>query len=375
MRTPLLVVLLTSSFSLTLAAQTQDILHYKFDSGCGTDVINFADGSTVGSGKMTSTLANSPASSWTTGKWRGGMTGSKKSTPTADNYVVTGWNIGNFSGSFSISMWIRNNPGNPQAIAFGYLFGATGSSFRCFTGASGKLFVGGWGGSPGNLVNAADLTSLLNKGYVHVALVVDASKSTATYYINGAADQPISLTGSVAFSGNNFSVGRYSTSTTSPMDFDEFLFTRRVLTATDVKRLASSQQAGAGMFGTGNVASLRPGGGRPSLGNVNFQLTITDPSGIPFVLYIGSNRCKLGNTYNLPADLGTIIPGFSGVTVYTDIDLLTLPGVLINGTATMRIPVPNDPNLAGVCVYLQAYTATAQNKLRGTNAVAVTPGS
>jgi len=371
MRTTLLVVLLT--FSLTLEAQ--DILHYKFDAGCGTDVINFADGSNVGSGTMVSTLANSPASSWTTGKWRGGMAGSSKTAPTGDNYVNCGWNVGNFSGSFSISMWIRNKPGNPQSIAFGYLFGTTGSSFRCFTGASGKLFVGGWGGTPSNLVNAADLTTLLNKGYVHVVLVVDTSKSTATYYINGVADQPISLTGSVAFSGTNFSVGKYSTSTTSPMDFDEFLFTRKVLTAADVKRLGSSQQAGAGAFGTGNAGTLTPGGGRPSLGNVLFHLTIKDTSAVPFLLFIGSNRCKLSNTHNLPADLGTILPGFTGVTVYTDIDLITLSGVLTNGTATMRLPVPNDPNLAGFCVYLQAYTATVQNKLRSTNAVAITPGS
>ncbi|MHC4513977.1 MAG: LamG-like jellyroll fold domain-containing protein [Planctomycetota bacterium] len=371
MKTIVLVVPL--AFSLSLEAQ--DILHYKFDAGCGTEVINFADASTVGPGKMVSTLANAPASSWTTGKWRSGMAGSKKTTPTADNYVNTGWNIGNFSGSFSISMWIRNKPGNPQAISFGYLFGATGSSFRCFTGASGKLFVGSWGGTPGNLVNAADLTSLLNKGYVHVALVVDTSKSTATYYINGVADTPISLTGSVAFSGTNFSVGKYRTSTASPMDFDEFLFTRRVLTVADVKRLASSQQAGAGVFGTGNVASLRPGGGRPSLGNAKFQLTVSDSNAVPpFLLFIGSNRCKLSGTHNLPMDLGTIIPAFSGVFAYTDIDLVTLAGVLIRGTATLQVPVPNDPALSGFCVYLQAYTATAQNKLRGTNAVAITPG-
>jgi Concanavalin A-like lectin/glucanases superfamily len=375
MRTSLLLLVVLSAFSLSLSLAAQDILHYKFDAGCGTEVINFADGSTVGTATMVSTLPNAPASSWTTGRWRGGMTGSTKTSPTADNYITTGWNIGSFSGSFSISMWIRNKPGNPLAIAFGYLFGATGSSFRCFTGSSGKLFVGGWGGTPSNLVNAADLTSLLNKGYVHVALVVDASNSTATYYINGVADQPISLTGSVAFSGTDFSVGKYATSTTSSMDFDEFLFTRRVLTVTDVKRLASSQQAGAGAFGTRNVASLRPGGGRPSLGNANFQLTISDPNATPFLLFIGSNRCKLSNTYNLPMDLGTIIPVFSGVLAYTDIDLLTLSGILLNGTAVLRLPVPNDPRLAGYCVYLQAYTATAQNQLRGTNAVAVTPGS
>jgi hypothetical protein len=73
-------------------------------------------------------------------------------------------------------------------------------------------------------------------------------------------------------------------------------------------------------------------------------------------------------------DLGTIIPAFSGVFAYTDIDLVTLAGVLIRGTATLQVPVPNDPALSGFCVYLQAYTATAQNKLRGTNAVAITPG-
>lgn len=365
--------------SLTLAAlslstlSAQDILHYKFEAGCGDTVINFADGTTVGSGKFVCTLPNSPASAWTQGKWGGGMAGSDKSGGTGNNYLQTGWNIGTFTGSFSISMWIRNKPGNPSAIAFGYLFGAIGSSFRCFTGSSGKLFVGGWGGSPGNLVNTADLTTLLNAGWTHVALVVDDSNKVATYYINGTADAPITLTGNVSFTGTDFRVGLNNSTSTSPMDFDEFLFTRRVLTPAEVTALSTSPQAGAGPIGTGNPARLIANG-RPNLGNLLFNVTIQDTQAQSYYLYIGSNRCSLLNGPALPLDLGTLIPAFTGVNAYTDIDLFAQVGNLAQGQAIISLPVLNLPSASGVTAYFQAYTVTPQATLRGANGLAISPG-
>ncbi|MCA8957214.1 MAG: LamG domain-containing protein [Planctomycetes bacterium] len=362
MNSPRLLAAAILSLS-TLPAQ--DILHYKFEAGCGNEVVNYAVGA-FGNGTLTTTLP-STSSPWTGGRWGNAMAGT---TTSGQTYVTTGWNLGAFTGSFSVSMWIRNNTGNASTIGFGYLFGATGSNFRCFTGSSGKLFVSGWGGSQ-NLVNANDLTTLLNAGFVHVALVVDSTKATATYYINGVADTPIALTGSVSFSGTDFSIGRYSTSTPSPLDFDEFLFTRRVLTAAEVQLLAQAPQAGAGRYGTGNAGTLVPSGGRPSFGNVLFQMAISDSASQSFLLFLGSNRCTIFGNVALPIDLGKVIPQFSGVNAYTDTNLARVVGALNAGGATLGLPVPNLPALAGYHLYWQAYTITSSNTLRGTNAVAL----
>src|SRR5436190_1591240 len=133
----------------------QGVLHYKFDEHCSSEVVNFAAGSAIGNATIVTTLAGGVAAARTSGQFDGALTGTT-TVPAGTTYLNTGWAPSTLSGSFSFSMWIRNTPGNPTAIPFGYLFGATGSNFRLFTGSSGFLFLSS---VPGSATSNVNLTS------------------------------------------------------------------------------------------------------------------------------------------------------------------------------------------------------------------------
>lgn len=351
---------LAAALATALAAASlpaQDLMYYRFDANCGSEVINYATGSTVGAGSIGSTLTGAPATSWTNGAFGTALSG----VPTASfhNQLNTGWNPGTYTGSLSISFWIRNHPGNPNAIGFGYLFGVLGPNFRCFTGSSGKLFFAGWGGS--NLVNVTDLTPLLNAGWVHCAVTLDTTTNQGIWYINGVADPAVTLTTGVNFTGSNFAIGARDTSgsSPSPLDTDDFLFTTRVLTPAEVLALSQAAYAGGGAYGSTCGPVLDDNGQRPSVGNATFGLDVAASGTGLCSLMFGFDRCTLGGVVPLPLDLGTLSPLLAGCNAYLDPSVATLSVVLVNGQATLPFPLPPLPSLYGKTLYAQALTFDA----------------
>ena len=127
--------LLILSASLT----AQDVLHYNFDERCGAEVVNLAAGSTVGNATIVTTLPAGVAAARVPGQFDQALTATTFPGGTPSTYLRTGWAPASPTGNLSFGLWIRNQPGNPAALPFGYRFGATGGNFRLFTGSSGRM--------------------------------------------------------------------------------------------------------------------------------------------------------------------------------------------------------------------------------------------
>jgi hypothetical protein len=355
--------------ALAALASAQDILHYKFDGGCGSTVVNHALGTQVGPGTIVSALPGAPAAAWTGGQWRTALAGGGGQA----NCAAAGWNVGTFTGDFSISFWIRNHPGNPGTIGFGYLFGVSGPNFRCFTGSSGRLFLSGF---PGSLTSATNLTTQLNAGWVHCAVTIDQTNGIGTWYVNGAVDVSGSV-GAVSFTGTDFAVGaRDATgSNASFLDTDEFLFTARVLSAAEVAALALDPQAGHGRYGSSCGPSLDGNGTRPFLGNAGYGLVVDGTAvGLAWIVF-GTNRCALGGAVPLPVHLGAFTPLLAGCEGHVDTDLGTLLTVIGGAPVTIGFPPPAIPSLSGFYLVGQAVTYDAgTNTLRTSNGLGIGVG-
>lgn len=360
---------------LSLApAAAQDVMHYRFDESCGSEVVNHATGSTVGNGTITATLPGAPVASWTDGRFGRALAGVP--TTSVRNYLTTGWTPGSYSGPFTVSFWIRNRV-NPASVGFGYMFATTGGNFRLFTGTSGILFLGGWGGSPSNIQNATNLTSLLGAGWTHVACTVDPTTAQGIWYVNGVPDVTRTLSGTVNLgTGTNFTLGAWNNGSALPLDMDEFLFTTRALSAPEVQALAASGYAGDGTFGTTCGPLLDGNGQRPFLGNTAYALNLTTPAtGLAWLVF-GSSRCTMGaGTIPLPIDLGILLPPLTGCQGHVDIDIGTLTTVVGGGGTTVPFPVPVLGWLDGYTAYCQAvvYDATTQG-LASSNALSIALG-
>lgn len=351
---PLLAVLALPTAQLL----AQDVLHYKVDEGCGSEAIQFAP-SLVANGAIVTTAAGGLAGARIAGQFGQALSGTAfPLVAGSTTRINTGWAPTSPTGSFSFGMWIRNHPGNPTAIPFGYLFGATGGNFRLFTGSSGLLFLSSF---PGSATSNLNLTTLLNSGWTHVACTVDGTALQATWYVNGAAEPVDVMTQPAALTGTNFAIGARDTggSSPSPLDTDEFLFADTVWTAAEVLALAQAPRAADGDYdaaipsqcGAGNVV-LGSAGGTPAVGNLGYSLTVATTTPSLYVLLAGFDRCTYGGLLPLPLDGTPLLPLLTGCWILADAPV-TLSGVVTTGSVTQGLPIPATVPVA-VNIYTQA---------------------
>src|SRR5690606_5659217 len=89
--------LVASIFLLGSSLTAQNVLHYKFDGGCGSEVINFASG--AGNALLSTTLAGGPDAARVVGMFGQALTGSNSTV--GNTRVDTGWAPFTASGDFS----------------------------------------------------------------------------------------------------------------------------------------------------------------------------------------------------------------------------------------------------------------------------------
>ena len=347
----------------------QDILFYRFDDAYGTKATNSAVGSPAPSvGTIISALPNAPASSWVPGRFGSALAGGQAS-PIQPNRVDTGWVPNTFTGSYSYALWVRLARGQAAPSLF-YAFGqATSGSFRAFSGTSGVLFTSGAGTTVSTVAN---IYSLATTNWVHIAFVADATTLTGTYYINGVAEPSKVIVVPTFTSAVAFTIGQQlTTSPGSIWDIDEFLFTRNVLTATEVLDLASRSRAGDAPYGGGcGNLTLGNGGTQPSIGNLLYQVTLTSPTVLSFSLGLGTNRASLGSIA-LPFDLSTVIGGLPTCLIDTALDIGSISGVKTAGAFKVGLPIPNNLALDGFTLFLQTPAVGGTVPLDVSNAFSV----
>jgi len=157
---------------------------------------------------------------------------------------------------FTIQFWYR--PSAPST--FQYLFGdgawsGASGQFRCFqngTGGAGNLYIRGpLGQRP---TTGAPLTSARNaKGWVHFAVVQNNTKSTLTWYVNGALNVSGPSTGTGK--GTNFTCMGYNgtSSAGTTGNFDDFRIYNWARTAGDIAADYTKAAVGAGPSGCLNL--------------------------------------------------------------------------------------------------------------------------
>lgn len=347
---------LAALLSGSLAAQN-DVIHYPFVTGSGTNVLNLAQPAMPGT-ITGSTVANA----WTTGKTSSALRGASNQAPTSINPVDTGWKPV-LNGDFTVAWFMQQE--NSPGTTLSYIFSNVGS-FRCFTNgvASKGLYLRAWGGTPADLTTATDIQALAAKGWVHVACVVDWTGSkTATWYLDGQVDKVIPLTAGANLSGtSNMFIGQHTSATTAwTYNTDEFRLSTRAVSPGEIASWASMTPGGAGAY---NVNAACGGAkleanGAPSVGNAKFQMKLTGPASGAFVLSLGSDR-------QLSFDLGVLFAGLNGC------EWSSTPVVLITGATgstgmvDIPMPIPNAPGLNGVLLWNQALVIT--QPLTGTQA-------
>jgi hypothetical protein len=359
----------TFAFALLAApAFAQDFIHYKFDSGCTNEVVNYATGpqALAANGTLQS---NSTSSPWTSGVFGGALAGGANVAPTYYNRVVTGWNPGTqpVTGALTMAWFMRQRAGTTTPnTTLTYMMGAPSGGFRLFTGgvAGRGLYQREILPSGGNSgvrdfflpVANADIQTLAANGWVHVAMVIDPAASTADWYVNGT--RVLQITGvpgaSITLAGP-FQVGYYSSA--SIYDLDEFVMSFRAYTPGEILALSLVPQAGDGDYLSGTTTQcgtlgLASTGGRPSIGNTGYGLVVTPTAPSFYSLLFGLNRCLYAGALPLPFDGGLLAPMASGCQVLTD-NLLSLGGIA-TGPATQPFAIPGSASFAGLGLYSQA---------------------
>lgn len=358
----------------TTVAAAQDLLLYKFESGCNAEAINFGASSPApATGNIITNLAGAPAASWTSGRFGSALKGASVVAPQTHNYVDTGWNPGNITGSMTWACWVQMDPAAPTP-SLTYLFG-NGTTFRVFTGGGGFFLTSGWGGS--NVNTVANVQTLARAGWTHIACVLDGTALTGTYYINGVPENPVALTTQVNWTGVNFFVGKYGGLTNANIfDLDEFILVNRAMTLPEIVALASASYGADGTFGSSCGPTLAGNGQRPTLGNSLYGFQVNGPAfGFAWIVF-GTSRCTMqGGLIPLPTDLGVFQPMLAGCRGHVDTDLGAVSSLLGAGSTAVAFPLPALPVLSGYTVYGQGVTVdAAATQLRASNALAVSIG-
>lgn len=364
--------LVAASALATLPAQ--ELLRYRFEAGCGSQVINFAANSPApNEGTIVTNFAGAPATSWTPGQFGLGLKGASTVAPATHNYVNTGWVPGTITGSMTWATWLKMDPAAPTP-SLTYVFG-NGTTFRVFTGGGGFFLTSSWGGS--NVNTTANIQTLARAGWTHLACVLDGSTLQAQYFVNGVPENPITMSAAVNWTGANFFVGKHSGLTNASIfDLDDFVLVNRAMSAAEIGVLATSPYAADGRFGSTCGPLLQGNGQLPAVGNAAYGFSVNGPqTGFCWVLF-GYSRCTIaGGSLPLPVDLGLFEPSLAGCLGHVDNDVGALGTVLVSGTANFGFPLPAWQGLAGLNLYGQGFTldgATAQ--LRASNALAIGVG-
>lgn len=285
--------------------------------------------------------------------------------------MLTGWDpsVRPITGDFTMAFFMKLGATPPSPF---YIMGAPSGGVRLFTaGIAGRglyqrqILASGGNGLNATIANdfylpasVADIQTLAAAGWVHVAMVVDATAATATWYVNGL--QVLQLTsvvgGANIFNVGNFQVGYYSSA--SAYDLDEFLISLRAYTAPEILAMSMAPRAGDGDY-TMNAPTqcgtlgLGSAGGPPTIGNANYSLQVMTSANGLFSVLLGFDRCFLGGTVALPIDAGMLAPIAAGCQLLAD-PASTLGGVATGTNAFAPLPIPNIGAFAGVNVYSQA---------------------
>lgn len=382
---------LTTPALFTALLCGQDFIHYKFDSTCNNEVINYATGAQAlaQNGVLTST---SPTGGFVGGVFGSALAAGSTVAPTYSNIVQTGWNPGtqNVTGDLTMAFFLRQQVSNGSAF---YIMGAPSGGIRLFTnGIAGRglyqrqILAAGGNGTNSTIANdfylpatVVDFQTLAAAGWVHVAMVVDATAQTADWYINGVS--VLQLTGVVGgaslIAPGPFQLGVYSS--VSHFDCDEFLMSFRAYSAAEILALSLAPQAGDGDYYSGSTTQcgnlvLASSGGRPSVGNVNYALTVTPAAPAVYATLFGLDRCTFGGALPLPFDGSLLNPVAAGCTVLADA-VITVSGIAASGPGQINFPIVGGSGLYGVQFYAQAVAMDlASNALSASNGFTMSIG-
>ncbi len=218
-------LILTAIFILSgfgaLSQAVPELMYYKFDSP-GTTVQNLAS-SPVGTNPAPITGATIGG----TGQFGTALVGGSGSGTA--NAVNTGWNPNIGTGNWTISAWFNNIPSSTSVV---YLFGLSGTGFRCFTG--GAAGAGGIRIVDGG-ITAFNVPNVFNGTPVVVHFVHDDAAGEVKVYVNGVlsftSSQPnVNLTGATALLvGSSLGAGLPAGSL-----LDEFRIYNRALPASEI---------------------------------------------------------------------------------------------------------------------------------------------
>ncbi len=218
---------------LAASAAAQDVLYYKFDETGGKKAINYAAGSGVAPKEGTLVGGNTPQ--FAPGVFgASALMGGTATTAAASTYVDTGWTPNLANSNFTLAFFIKQRTAPPSTSYFFY----SNSGFRMFTGgvaAKGLYFRNGTSGTGGDWILTTDIQSLAATAWTHIALAVDATALTATYYVNGVAQTPLTITGGVSATGGTYPWRIAGFATYGGLyDVDEFRVTLRTATAAEI---------------------------------------------------------------------------------------------------------------------------------------------
>ena len=317
----------------TAAAKAGETIYYKFNEAGGGLVTNYP---------------SAPAGSWTPGKYRTALLGGVQAPTRQHNRVETGWAPGSYTGSLTIAAYLRV-PANTPTPGLNYLLGVPVSGqARFFSGGSQKVIAPGF--TNATLFTTAQVFALAKAGWVHLALVIDSTANTATYYVNGVAETPITIT-RVSVAATTFNVGQQVPSL-GPSVFHSDEFCLLTCAATAAEFMAWSTRADAA-YGKGGGATMVSMMGVPSVGNVNYALEAKGASNRSGSLAVGLKRDAIG-PLRLPFDLGTILSVLAGCSWET-ITVLVLAFTTDNsGRSALPLPIQNNPTFASQVLYSQA---------------------
>ena len=287
---------------------------------------------------------------------------------TNENLVNTGYALD--LTDMTVMWWHR-----PQASAgtsLSYAFGGSGASVRCFTGgvAGNTLW---YRGTPiGDVQAAGDVQSNLG-AWQHIALSIDDTAGTATWYIDGLVDSITNFTPGTHVAQNTEFHVAYHTSTTSTYsrfyDMDDFRLYNRALNQTDVQNAMMGENPttstfGPGCAGTSGVPTIGASGGAPAINNTTFAIDYANVEpNRPTTLSLGF-IASAGGT--LPLDVSFLLGAGCGIEQSADLGVgLTTA----TGSGSFPLAVPNDASLVGGHLYAQVIVLGSGFPVSGNGAV------
>ena len=339
-----------ASILLVGCLPAQDIVRYSFDSTDTESVINYASGPLAGPRFGTTTW---PASyTYTDGRFGSALAASMFGG-LSGRYVLTGWQ-GGYQGALTIAFFLRND--NATSVnQYSPVAGQTGWSIATGGSAGPGLQLRGWGGPDLNSNFAVPVYTM--PGWNHFAIVVDPVAAQATWYLNGAPSTSTPIANGAVLTTGQLLVGTdHVTYCGGVYDIDEFVLMADAATPAEVALMAQAPIASVVPFGTVTNVVMQANS-LPSAGNLNFALQVSGPANTLFVLAAGGSYAQAG-AVALPLDLGAILPGAAGQLLRVSPDTM-VAGVLLNGSASVLIPIPDQPQLLGVQLFTQAIDLTA----------------